>query len=160
VKLTTQLHLVPRSTNEWSYTSTPQYTFMAWCLVKAQGQLYLYLYLHCVRHRMRCLIIFCVPLYSSCSLIYKPYLHSRQTSSVTEIHLLIATGTVHFPILRVNFILMFLASSTVCVEAAAIFCRVMSGRRPGTFTNRKGFYRYRSYLDIVTQWTDCEEISH
>jgi hypothetical protein len=29
--------------NEWSYTSTPQYAFMAWCSVKAQGQLYLYL---------------------------------------------------------------------------------------------------------------------
>jgi hypothetical protein len=24
--------------------SLPQYAFMAWCLVKAQGQLYLYLY--------------------------------------------------------------------------------------------------------------------
>jgi hypothetical protein len=34
VKLTTYLHLVPRSKNEWSYTSTPQYPFMAWCLVK------------------------------------------------------------------------------------------------------------------------------
>jgi hypothetical protein len=34
VKLTTHLHLVPRSKNEWSYTSTPQYTFMAWCSVK------------------------------------------------------------------------------------------------------------------------------
>jgi hypothetical protein len=31
---------------EWVvYTSTPQYAFMAWCSVKAQGQLYLYLYL-------------------------------------------------------------------------------------------------------------------
>jgi hypothetical protein len=30
--------------NEWSYTSTPQYTFMAWCSVKAQGQLYFYLF--------------------------------------------------------------------------------------------------------------------
>jgi hypothetical protein len=27
--------------NVWSYTSTPQYTFTAWCSVKAQGQLYL-----------------------------------------------------------------------------------------------------------------------
>jgi hypothetical protein len=27
--------------NAWSYTSTPQYAFMAWCSVKAQGQLYL-----------------------------------------------------------------------------------------------------------------------
>jgi len=29
----------------WSYTSTPQCTFMPWGLVKAEGQLYLYLYL-------------------------------------------------------------------------------------------------------------------
>jgi hypothetical protein len=43
VKLTTHLHIVLRSKNEWSYTSTPQYAFMAWFLVKAQGQLYLYL---------------------------------------------------------------------------------------------------------------------
>jgi len=35
------LHLVP---NVWSYTSTHQYAFMAWVSVKAQGQLYLYLY--------------------------------------------------------------------------------------------------------------------
>jgi hypothetical protein len=34
VKLTTRLHPVPRSENAWSYTSTPQYVFMAWCLVK------------------------------------------------------------------------------------------------------------------------------
>jgi hypothetical protein len=37
------LHLVPRSKNEWSYTSTPEYAFMAWCSIKSQGQLYLYL---------------------------------------------------------------------------------------------------------------------
>jgi hypothetical protein len=30
--------------NAWSYTSTPQYAFMAWCSVKTQGQLHLYLY--------------------------------------------------------------------------------------------------------------------
>jgi hypothetical protein len=36
MKLTTHLHLVLRSKNEWSYTSTPQYAFMAWCSVKAQ----------------------------------------------------------------------------------------------------------------------------
>jgi hypothetical protein len=29
--------------NVWKYTSTPQYAFVAWCSVKAQGQLYLYL---------------------------------------------------------------------------------------------------------------------
>jgi hypothetical protein len=34
VKLTTRLHLVPKSKNAWSYTSTPQYAFMEWCLVK------------------------------------------------------------------------------------------------------------------------------
>jgi hypothetical protein len=32
--MTTHLHLVPRSKNEWSYTSTPQYAFLAWCSVK------------------------------------------------------------------------------------------------------------------------------
>jgi len=26
--------------NAWSYNSIPQYAFMAWCSVKAQGQLY------------------------------------------------------------------------------------------------------------------------
>jgi hypothetical protein len=40
---TLHLHLVPRSKNEWSYTSTPHYASMVWCSVKAQGQLYLYL---------------------------------------------------------------------------------------------------------------------
>jgi hypothetical protein len=31
--------------NAWSYTPLPQYAFMAWCSVKAQGQLYLIFYL-------------------------------------------------------------------------------------------------------------------
>jgi hypothetical protein len=37
-------HSLPSSAevkNAWSYTSSPQYAFMAWCSVKAQGQLYL-----------------------------------------------------------------------------------------------------------------------
>jgi hypothetical protein len=34
---------MPRSKNDWSYTSTPQYAFIAWYSVKAQG-LYPYLY--------------------------------------------------------------------------------------------------------------------
>jgi hypothetical protein len=34
---------MPRSKNEWSYTSTTHYAFMAWYSVKAQGQIYLYL---------------------------------------------------------------------------------------------------------------------
>jgi hypothetical protein len=29
--------------NAWSYTSIPQYAFMAWCSVKIQGHLYLYI---------------------------------------------------------------------------------------------------------------------
>jgi hypothetical protein len=39
-------HLPPSSAefkNTWSYTSTTQNTFMAWCSVKAQGQICLYL---------------------------------------------------------------------------------------------------------------------
>jgi hypothetical protein len=35
-------HLVPRSKNEWSYTSTPQYVFMAWWLVKPRDDFTLY----------------------------------------------------------------------------------------------------------------------
>jgi hypothetical protein len=37
-------HLVPRSKNEWGYTSTPQYVFMAWCLVKHRDKFIFYLY--------------------------------------------------------------------------------------------------------------------
>jgi hypothetical protein len=37
--------------NAWNYTSTSQYAFIAWCSVKAQGQLYLYLYMNCFRNR-------------------------------------------------------------------------------------------------------------
>jgi hypothetical protein len=38
---TTHLHLVPRSRMRGGTRSLPQYAFMAWCSVKAQGQLYL-----------------------------------------------------------------------------------------------------------------------
>jgi hypothetical protein len=43
VKLTTHFHLVPRSIMRGAIPSLPQYAFMAWCSVKAQGQLYIYL---------------------------------------------------------------------------------------------------------------------
>jgi hypothetical protein len=42
----THFHLVPRSKNEWSYTSTPPICLHGVVLSKAQGQLYLYLYLY------------------------------------------------------------------------------------------------------------------
>jgi hypothetical protein len=45
VKLTTQLHLVPRSRMCGAIPPLPQYAFMAWCSVEVRGQLYfLYLY--------------------------------------------------------------------------------------------------------------------
>jgi hypothetical protein len=44
VKLATGLHLVPRSKNAWIYTSTPQYVFMACCLVKHRDNFTLPLY--------------------------------------------------------------------------------------------------------------------
>jgi len=44
VKLTTLLHLVPKSRMRGAISPLLQYTFMAWCSVEAQGQLYLYLY--------------------------------------------------------------------------------------------------------------------
>jgi hypothetical protein len=34
MKLTTHLHIVPKTKNEWSYTSTTQYAFIVWCLIK------------------------------------------------------------------------------------------------------------------------------
>jgi hypothetical protein len=37
-------HLVPRSKNAWSYTSTPQYAFVAWCLVKHRDNFTFYVY--------------------------------------------------------------------------------------------------------------------
>jgi hypothetical protein len=44
VKLTTHLHLVPRSRMSGVIPPLPQYASMVWCSVKkAQGQLYLYL---------------------------------------------------------------------------------------------------------------------
>jgi hypothetical protein len=46
VKLTTHLHLVPRSKNASIYTSTPQYAFMTCCLFEAQGQLYFIMHLN------------------------------------------------------------------------------------------------------------------
>jgi hypothetical protein len=46
MKLTTHLHLVAISKNAWSYTSTPQYVFMAWCLVKHKDNFTLYLDSH------------------------------------------------------------------------------------------------------------------
>jgi hypothetical protein len=35
----------------WSYASTPQYTFMAWCSVKAQAHIYFTLHLNIVLHQ-------------------------------------------------------------------------------------------------------------
>jgi hypothetical protein len=37
MKLTTHLHPMQRSKNEWSYTSTPRLAFMVWCLVRIKG---------------------------------------------------------------------------------------------------------------------------
>jgi hypothetical protein len=48
VKLTTHLHLVPRSKNAWSCTSTSQYVFMAWFLVKNRDK-----FTFKVQHRVR-----------------------------------------------------------------------------------------------------------
>jgi hypothetical protein len=42
-------HSLPSSAeikNAWSYIPLPQYSFMAWCSVNAQGQFYLYFYIN------------------------------------------------------------------------------------------------------------------
>jgi hypothetical protein len=43
LKPTTNHHLVPRSRMSGAVPLLTQYTFMAWCSVKVQGQLYIYL---------------------------------------------------------------------------------------------------------------------
>jgi len=44
VKLTTHLHLVPRSRVRGAILPLPQYVFMAWCSFKTQGHIYLHNY--------------------------------------------------------------------------------------------------------------------
>jgi hypothetical protein len=44
VKLIIHLHLVPRSRMFGAISPLPHYALMVWCSVKAQEQLYLYLY--------------------------------------------------------------------------------------------------------------------
>jgi hypothetical protein len=46
VKLTTHFNLVPKSRMRGTIPPFPQYTFMAWYSVEAQGQFYLYLHLY------------------------------------------------------------------------------------------------------------------
>jgi hypothetical protein len=43
MKLTTHLHLVPKSRMRGAIPPLPQYAFMEWCSAKAQGQFYTYL---------------------------------------------------------------------------------------------------------------------
>jgi len=42
MKLTSHLHLVLRSKNAWSYTSTPLNIFKAWCFAKRRDSLTLF----------------------------------------------------------------------------------------------------------------------
>jgi len=42
MKLTTHIHLVPKSSVRGAVPPLSQCAFMAWCLVKAQGKLYLF----------------------------------------------------------------------------------------------------------------------
>jgi hypothetical protein len=47
VKPTTHFHPLPRTRMRGAIAPVPQYAFMAWCTVKIQGQLYLYLHFYC-----------------------------------------------------------------------------------------------------------------
>jgi hypothetical protein len=62
VKLTTYLHLVPRSKNGWSYNSTPPIRLHGVVLIKnAQRQLYLYLFTFTHKTLLRFLLSFHLP---------------------------------------------------------------------------------------------------
>jgi hypothetical protein len=52
------LYIVPRSKNAWSYTSTPQYAFMTWCLVKHRDNFKFLIDNWCVRRKL--IMPFCV----------------------------------------------------------------------------------------------------
>jgi hypothetical protein len=55
VKLTTHLNLVPRSRMRGAIPPLPQYACVAWCSVKAQGQLYLSFSHVCIHlSRLKC----------------------------------------------------------------------------------------------------------
>jgi hypothetical protein len=43
--------------NAWSYTSTPQYVFMKWCLVKHRDNFTFYLYITLHRKMLQILVI-------------------------------------------------------------------------------------------------------
>jgi len=45
MKLTTHPRLIPRSRMRGAIRLLPQYSFLVWCSIKAQGQLYLYFYI-------------------------------------------------------------------------------------------------------------------
>jgi hypothetical protein len=59
VKLTTHLHLVPRSKNAWNYNFTPQYAFMAWYSVKSTGKT-LPVYLLQIKILSKAFVVVCV----------------------------------------------------------------------------------------------------
>jgi hypothetical protein len=50
VKLTTHFHLVPRSRMRGAIPALPQYVFMVWCSVKAQGKLPFFTFYGMVKH--------------------------------------------------------------------------------------------------------------
>jgi len=68
VKLTTHLHLVPKSKNAWRYTSTPQYASMVWSSAKRKEcrQLYFTVTLPCPNILPRTLTLY--PLHPSCQI--------------------------------------------------------------------------------------------
>jgi hypothetical protein len=73
VKLTTHLHLVPKSRMRGAILALPQYAFMACCSVKAQGQLYLYLYILYVAHTCVVRFVF-VKLVGALCCVFEDYL--------------------------------------------------------------------------------------
>jgi hypothetical protein len=50
--------------NVWSYTSTPQYTFMAWCSVKSTGTTFPFTLLYFTLRLLRLKFILCNRIYS------------------------------------------------------------------------------------------------
>jgi hypothetical protein len=66
--------------NAWSYTSTPQYDFVAWCSVKAQGQLYFFLINSGDISLHTC--------FSLCFIRYEIYIHIFQIQVMSQLHVI------------------------------------------------------------------------
>jgi hypothetical protein len=93
VKPTNHLHLEPRSKNAWSFTSTPQYAFMAWCSVKkSTGTNLPFTYIHS-RPVSRGIMQQIMPMSCTYRIFWSFHSGSHNSSGARETEFLFATAS-------------------------------------------------------------------